>query len=218
MSISMGMMTVTSAPRRLAGWLLLVPATILLLLGCAALPAPQVASQNIYVLDAQPALQAASSKHDFVLTISHPQARPGFDTPQMIYTRQPHELNSFVTSRWAEPPAHMLESLLVQALEQTGGFRAVVQTTGSVSGDVRLDTELIQLRHDFSIQPSRVQLTLRAQLIDLRGKRVLAVKQFDEVENATRDDAYGGVVAANQLVQRVLAQLADFCVNASTVE
>ncbi len=109
----------------------------------------------------------------------------------------------------------MLGPLLAHALEQTGSFRAIVQTLGVIPADIRLDTELIRLQQDFQTQPSRVQLTLRAQLIDVVGKRVIAVKLFDETENATSDDAYGGVIAANRVVQRVLGQLADFCVNAS---
>jgi cholesterol transport system auxiliary component len=81
-----------------------------------------------------------------------------------------------------------------------------------------LETELIRLWHDFATRPSRVQLTLRARLIDLRGKRVLAVKQFDDTETVASDDAYGGVAAANRATQRVLEQLADFCVNAAVIQ
>jgi len=51
----------------------------------------------------------------------------------------------------------------------------------------------------------------------VRGQRVLAVKQFDESENAVSDNAYGGVTAANRAVQRMLEQLADFCVNESVI-
>ena len=192
----------------------LVP--VMLLVGCAGLPsAPQTESPNIYVLDARPAIKAAQVKRDLVLAVSLPRARPGFDTPQMAYVRQPHALDYFAANQWADTPARMLGPLLAQALEQTGSFRAVVQTPGVVPADVRLDTELIRLQHDFSTQPSRVQLTLRAQLIDVRSKRVLAVKLFDEAENAASDDAYGGVTAANRALQRVLSQLADFCIDAS---
>ena len=187
----------------------------LLLAACSGLSAPQVASQNIYVLEAGPAIQAAPVKRDLVLAISVLRALPGFDTPQMVYVQQPYELNYFVTSRWADTPARMLELLITQTMVQTESFRAVVQTSGVIPADVRLDIELVRLQHDFKTRPSRVQLTLRAQLIDVRGKRLLAAQQFDEVENAASDDAYGGVTAANRLVQRVLGELAEFCVNAS---
>lgn len=194
---------------------LLVLTSALLLAACSGLSAPQVASQNIYVLEAGPAVQAAPVKRDLVLAVSVPRTRPGFDTPQMAYVQQPHELNYFATSRWADTPARMLEPLLTQAIVQTESFRAVVQASSTIPADVRLDTELVRLQQDFKTRPSRVQLTLRAQLIDVRGKRLLAAQQFDEVENAASDDANGGVAAANRLVQRVLGELAEFCVNAS---
>ena len=192
-----------------------VLASSLLLAACSGLSAPKVPSQNIYVLETEPAVQAAQVKRDLVLAVSVPRARPGFDTPQMAYVQQPHELNYFATSRWADTPTRMLEPLIAHALEQTESFRAVVQTSGAIPADVRLDIELVRLQQDFQTRPSRVQLTLRAQLIDVHGKRLLAAQLFDEVENAASDDAYGGVSAANRLVQRVLGELAEFCVNAS---
>jgi len=214
----MGTMTVINAHSRIPCRVFPVLTSVLLLAGCTGLTAQPVTSQTIYVLEAQRATKPAQIKHDIVLAVSEPQTRPGFDTPQMAYVQQPHELNYFVTSRWADTPARMLEPLLVQAMEQAGSFRAVVQRPGAVPADVRLDTELIRLQQDFVTRPSRVQLTLRAQLIDVRGQKVLAVKQFDESENAASENAYGGVTAANRAVQRMLDQLADFCVNESVIQ
>ena len=187
----------------------------LLLAACGGLTASQVASPNIYVLEAGPAIQAGQVKRDLVLAVSLPRALSGFDTPQMAYVKQPFELNYFVTSRWADTPARMLQPLIAQAMVQTESFRAVVQTSGTIPGDVRLDTELVRLEHDFKTRPSRVQITLRAQLIDVHGKRLLAAQQFDDVEIAASEDAYGGVVATNRMLQRVLGKLAEFCVTAS---
>ena len=214
----MGMLNVTNEHWRNPYRTLQVLTSALLLAGCTGFSAPQVANQTIHVLEAQRATKPSPLKRNLVLAVSEPQTRPGFDTAQMAYVQKPHELNYFVTSRWADTPARMLEPLLVQAMEQTGSFRAVVQLPGAFPADVRLDTELIRLQHDFVTQPSRVQLTLRAQLIDVRGQRVLAVKQFDESENAASDNAYGGVTAANRVLQRVLDQLADFSVSGSVIQ
>jgi cholesterol transport system auxiliary component len=108
----------------------------------------------------------------------------------------------------------MLEPLLLQSLEQSRGFSAVVRTPGLVTAKIRLDTELIRLQQDFTSKPSRIQFTLRAQLVDISAKRVLAVKVFDVVENAASDDAQGGVAAANLALQSALDQVLDFCLNA----
>ena len=210
--------SVKNAPRRIPHRTLQGLVSVLLLTGCTALSTPEVVSQNIYLLEAQPAIQPAPVRRNLVLAISTPRARPGFDTPQIAYVQKPHELNYFVTSRWAAAPARMLEPLLLQALGQAESFRAVVPAAGAVPADVILDVELIRLQHNFQSRPSHVQLALRAQLIDVRGNRVLAVKHFDETVNAASDDAYGGVTAANRLVQRVLGQLADFCISESVVQ
>lgn len=195
---------------------LLVP--ILLLAACTSLPAPQGVSPNIYMLEAGPAIPAAQVKRDLVLAVSMPRALPGFDTPQMAYVQQPYELDYFVTSRWADTPARMLGPIIVQAVQQTQSFRAVVQTADAIPAEVRLDVELVRLQQDFTARPSRVRLTLRAQLIDVHDQRVLAVQQFDEYENASSENAYGGVTAANRLVHRELAKLTEFCVDASVLD
>lgn len=197
-------------PGRLA---LAAPVALLALLaGCAALQPTQAPSPNLHVLQATAAIGAASAKRDLVLEVSVPRAWPGFDTPQMAYVQKPYEVDYFANSRWADAPARMLGPLLAQAVEQTGSFRAVVQTPSAVPADLRLTGELVRLQQNFATRPSRIELTLRLQLVDVRGKRVLAGRVLEATETAPSDDAYGGVTAANAALQRVLAQVAEFCV------
>lgn len=187
---------------------------IFLLAGCSALQAPHTEHTHLYLLDAQ-AAPTVAEKHKQVLAISPTTARPGYDTAQIAYLRQPLELEYFATHRWADAPAHMLRPLLIQALEPHYG--AVVNTPGQVSAHLRLDTELIRLQQDFSTQPSRVQMTLKAQLIDVQEKRIIATGVFDETETSASEDAYGGVLAANRALARVLTQLAEFCRSAQII-
>ena len=193
----------------------LLLALSVLLSSCTGLHAPATENINLYVLDARASIKAAPVKRDLVIAVAMPRARPGYDTPRIAYVQQPHELNYYAVNRWANTPAHMLAPLLAQALEQSGGFRAVVQIPGPVPSDIRLDTELVRLQQDFGTHPSRVQITLRAQLIDVRNNRVLATRLFDESENAPSENAYGGVVAANLALQRILDKVSDFCLRES---
>jgi cholesterol transport system auxiliary component len=178
--------------------------------GCAGMLPAQVEAPATYFLDARPADRSAPLRRDLVLAVGVPRARAGYDTAQIAYVRRPFELEYFAKSRWADTPARMLAPLLTLALEQSGGFHAVVQAPAGVAADLRLDTELIRLQHDFGTHPSRVEVALRAQLVDLRGKRVLAEAEFEEVEVAPSEDAYGGVIAANRAMQRMLARVAEF--------
>lgn len=183
--------------------------------GCTGLLPAQAPAPDLYVLDAAPANPSGRPRGDLVLLVSMPRSRAGFDTAQIAYVRRPYELEYFEKSRWVDTPARMLAPLLARALEHGGGLRAVVQAPSPVPADLRLDTELTRLQHDFRTQPSRVELALRAQLVDLRSKRILAEREFEAVEIAPSEDAYGGVIAANRALQRILAQLAEFCATRS---
>lgn len=186
-------------------------AAMALLAACAPLPPPEADHANIYVLEAMPPAGAPRPKRDLALEVTVPRARPGFDTPQMAYTQRANALEYFAKNRWVDTPASMLAPLLAQALDHSGGFRAVVQAPSLAAADLRLDTELVRLQQDFGVRPSRVQFTLRAQLIDVEARRVLASAEFDETEAAPSDDPYGGVIAANRALGRLLERLATFC-------
>lgn len=183
--------------------------------GCAGLPSPEAEAPATYLLDARPAVPPATTRRDLVLAVGVPRARAGYDSAQIAFVRRPYELEYFAKSRWADPPARMLAPLLVLALEASGGFRSVAQAPGGVPPDLRLDTELVRLHQDFGTSPSRVEIALRVQLIDLRGSRVLAEALLEETETAPSEDAYGGVIAANRALERLLARLVEFSIERS---
>lgn len=189
----------------------------LLLPGCIDLPDPKMVQPRLYRLDAQLPIQPALQQRNKVLLISLPHAQPGTDSAGMAYMKKAHELDYFVNSRWADTPARMLEPLLLQAMLKTGSFRTVTKIFGTLDADIRLDSEWIRLQQEFDTQPSRMHLIVRVQLFDLRSKQVLATQEIEEVEPAESDNAYGGVVAANRALQRVLEKVAIFCVNESAV-
>lgn len=194
--------------------LTLALAAAALLSACSGMqPAPDVV--NTYVLDARPAAAAQGAKRDLVIAVSAPRARPGFDTPQIAYVRRSHEVEYFAKSRWADTPPGMLGPLVAQVLEQAGSFRAVVRASSTAAADVRLDLEVVRLLQDFATRPSTVRLTLHAQLVEVATRRVLATREFDEIEQASTDDAYGGVIAANRALGRLLGRLAAFCAGQS---
>jgi len=182
-----------------------------LVASCTALPPPAAENITNYMLDAKPAIAAEPARHDLVLMVGVVRALPGFDTPQIAYVRQAHQLDYFVTARWAETPARMLGPLIAQTLERAGGFRAVLQPPIVAPADLRLDVELLHLQHDFTASPSRVELSLRLQMSDLRTQRVTAVKVIEESEAAASADPYGGVQAANRALSRALTEAVAFC-------
>lgn len=195
-----------------AGLLLIVAA------GCGTLRQAATPPPGYYALESAgaSALAAAQSAANSsttgpTLIVNPPHAASGYDSQRIIYVREAHKLEYFARSEWVDTPARMLAPLVVAAVERSGAFRAVVLTPSAATGDLRLDSEITRLHHDFARQPSRVRFTLRAYLVDNRTRRILASREFDESVDAATASPYGGVVAANRAVQTVLEQLAAFC-------
>lgn len=179
--------------------------------GCGSLQPVKSESPSTYALDVSFDAAAIQAPGALTLVVARPREGAGFDSARMAYVKKAHELEYFARNQWVDSPGKMLLPLLVRALETGGAFRAVSQAPAPVSGDLRLETDIVRLHQEFLATPSRVRFTLRAQLIDVPGKRVVATREFDASENAPSDDPYGGVVAANRAVRRVLGEVAEFC-------
>lgn len=143
-----------------------------------------------------------------VLMIARPRASAGFDTNRMLYLEQPARLDAFARNRWAAPPAEMLEPLLVDALEATGAFQAIVVAGSGLGADLRLDTEILKLQQEFFERPSRVRLAVRATLVNTRTGRISLAETFRTTEPAPGNDPESGVDAANAAVKRLLTEIA----------
>ena len=198
--------------------------TLISLCACSALQPSTTPQPTFYALDnarqamlssKQDPVQAVAQSARLTLIVNPPRAAAGFDSQRIIYVREPHKLEYFANSEWVDPPALMLGPLVVAAVQNSGAFSAVVLTPGAAVGDWRLDTEIIRLQHEFQTQPSRVRFTLRAYLVDSKTRRVLAWREFDDYAPAESENPYGGVLAANLVVQTVLDKLSVFCVDSA---
>jgi ABC-type uncharacterized transport system auxiliary subunit len=71
--------------------------------------------------------------------------------------------------------------------------------------ELRLDVEDLALVQEFLRKPSRVRLSLRALLVDLKTRAVIGSRRFEVEEPSATEDACGGVGAANRAAARMTA-------------
>ena len=192
---------------RLLGTVSLVP-----LLACLSASLPKATAPDLYVLDPPlPRGAAAADGAPGLIVLAPVRASPGLEGSGMVYVRREHEVGYFARSAWVEPPARMLAPLLARALELGGSFQVVRDAAGAAPARLRLETDVVRLQQEFTERPSLVRLVLHVRLIDATARRVLGDKEIEVVEPAPRDDAYGGVLAANAAAARALADVAAAC-------
>lgn len=181
----------------------------LLLIGCFSVKRDTTAT---YVLNTPAPNVIHAPRAPITLLVSLPKASAGYNSQRIAYMMKPYQLNYFTKSFWAESPSRMLQPLIVESLQQTGHYRAVVSVPFSGVYDLRLDTELVQLQQEFFKNPSCVRLVLRAQLLDANTQKIIANREFVAEEISPQENPYGGVIAANRATEKLLQELVKFCV------
>ena len=186
-----------------------------LLSGCSGvLPRPPGGPPTTYLLAPDLPTNAhgagRSARTSPLLLVAQPEAAPGYTTRRMAYLERDYRLDYFADHEWVDAPAAMLAPLLVRALREGAAFDNVSEEASGIYGGLRLDTTIESLYQDFRTRPSRVQVSLQVRLVDPHGGQILATQVFSDAEPAPTDDPYGGVVAANRALARLLPQIADF--------
>lgn len=116
---------------------------------------------------------------------------------------EPLRRQNYAESRWAAPPAELLEALLK---------RRVLFAQPDFSGaGCRLRLVLDELEQRFDApQKSQVALEVRALLTPVRGGEVLAKRAFLIHRPASTPDARGGVTAARDAAQGLANDLGSW--------
>lgn len=129
-----------------------------------------------------------------------------YDTDQLIFSRTAGTRGQYQFARWTERPGKRFADLMRARLDRQGGWQ-VSAAGGHVRGDVLLDTELVEFYHDAASEPGQVRLVLRAELVDLKQRRLLGRRVFEQRVPLTRYDASGAAQASNLAVSRTLDDL-----------
>lgn len=178
---------------------------------CSMFSPVKVAPSTTYVLNKVPQPVTKKPTRQISVLVTQPMTDNIYGTSQMVYSTRPYQISYFAKNRWAEPPAQMLQSLMIQTLQKTHYFHAVSPALGNY--DFILNSQLIELRQVFFANRSYVHLTVRTQIVSTTTNNVLASKEFSIVQPAPQSSPYGGAVAANYAMANLLNQWAYFCLH-----
>lgn len=184
--------------------------TFLLVAACSPI---KTTVSNQYKLETYSAKKTMGAHTGHSLLISLPDAIPGYQTEQMLYTNKPFELSSFAHSAWISSPANMLYPLITQSLQHSHYFSAIASGPDADKTDYRLDTQLIELQQNFLTKPSQIQLIANVVLTHIADSRIVASRIISITQPCPADTPYGGVIAANKAALAFTARLSDFVIS-----
>lgn len=185
----------------------------LLLSSCSLLSPVKTEPSATYLLNTVPHCLPKKQTRPLTLLVLPPDTRPVYNTTLMAYTIKPYQVSYFARNQWAETPSQMLLPLIVQTLQNTHYFHAVVTPPYSGRYNYLLTTQILTLQQNYICCPHVVEMSVRAQLLRGSTSQVVATKQFNVLVPIRQRTPYCGVYAANRATAIILTELAYFCLD-----
>ncbi len=187
---------------------------VIVLAGCSILkPTKPIPSSN-YQLNSIPKNVPKRSRHSVTLLVSTPTTKPVYNTTKMMYSKRRYQVSTFGLNKWVKTPSQMLQPLIVQTLQRTGYFHAIVAPPHIGHHDYTLSTQIFELLQDYTHRPPLLRLSVHAQISKTTTNKVIASDVFNVNQPIRQRTAYGGVVAANYATAIILTKLARFTLSA----
>lgn len=184
-------------------------ALALLLGGCVNIGEKSDGAAMVYYVlsDPTPAASPAPVRADApTLLVLDTTAGSFYDTDQLVFSRSAGTRGQYQFARWTERPGKRFADLMRARLDGQGTWR-VSDAGGYVRGDRLLDTVLVEFYHDAASNPGQIRLVLRAELLDLKQRKLLGRREFEQQVPLASYDAKAAAAASNVAVGRVLDDL-----------
>lgn len=147
------------------------------------------------------------------LMILPPMTYSPYNTTQMAYTKRRFKVSYYSRNRWVTTPGQMLLPLLVQTMQTSHAFHAVLEPPVVELYDYVLSTNILRFEQDFVCCPPVAVVMIRAQLSDAIVNHPIATKDFIVTVPLKRCPPYGGVLAMNCAVCQILGDIRDFVIH-----
>lgn len=178
--------------------------TAMILAACASFEIPREEARTAWELE--PALPAGfGTPIAATLHVARPIPVAALATTDIAYRQQDFERSYYARNRWVDEPSRLVHAHLVSALEAAGVFDTVMSSTTSAPARYRLETELLELVHDYRERPQGVaHIELRGRLVDLHDGAVLSTRRFTAQADSLEATAGAGVAATSQAMEELL--------------
>jgi ABC-type uncharacterized transport system auxiliary subunit len=159
-----------------------------------------------YVLDPGPiAAPASATPYPVNLLVGRITASHLFRDDRLVFGSTV-ELGTYSYERWAEPPADMVQDLLISALRSTGQYRAVSSLSSNVHGDYIVRGHLWDIS-EVDKPEIAARFYLELQLFDPKTRTTLWSSKYQHDEPAQGKKVQDMVEAMDRNVHAGLQQL-----------
>jgi ABC-type uncharacterized transport system auxiliary subunit len=127
---------------------------------------------------------------------------------RIVYGNGAEQLGTYEYQRWAEPPAEMIQDVLLRKLRASGRYRAVYYRRSNVQGDFALRGRLYDFKEVDTGQMS-ARVTLELEMRDLKNGATVWTHYYTHDEPSSGKDVPSVVAALDKNVQRGVKEIVE---------
>jgi ABC-type uncharacterized transport system auxiliary subunit len=184
-------------------------AALVILIGASVAGCGGSRPVKYYVLDATPS-PAVSTATQIPVTIlvSRISASDLYREDRLVYGSGAVQLGTYEYQRWAEPPAGMLQDIVVKTLRASGNYRSVARISSNLRGDYIVRGQLYAL--DEVDSPSlSARFSFQMELYDPKASSMLWSSSYTHDEPVNGKSVADVVEAMDRNVKAGVSQLSS---------
>jgi len=185
---------------RVAAALILAPVFAVLLAACGS-----ARPIHYYSLD-PPAVTPTPQRLDVSLLVGHVGAPLAYRDTHILYRTGPNALGVYQDERWAEPPALMVQEMLLQSLRGSGRYRSVQIVASNAKGDYVIRGR-VERFEQVEGSPLSTRVWLYFSLYDPKEGRTVWTHSYQQDENVSSHDLPSVAASINHNVQQGVLQI-----------
>ena len=183
----------------------LIVASIFILTACSIKEVPPL---KIYTFGAEGIAPVSYSKYrDKTLKVSFPQTLKEKISDKMNYSYSASEQGVYQNSQWSNNIGKLLQGNIIQCLDQSRLFKAVLPYESTAGEDLRLESSIFDFSHHVRGDASYAIISIQFSLINTDTGRLIKTKRFSYKEDTTTTNAKGYVEATNRAMARLSRDL-----------
>jgi ABC-type uncharacterized transport system auxiliary subunit len=160
-----------------------------------------------YVLDIGPApATSPSAQVPVTLLVSHITASHLYRDDRLVYGSGAVELGTYEYERWAEPPAELMQDMVISSLRASGNYRSVSRISSNLRGDYIVRGHLYAL-DEVQSQGLAARFSFQLELFDPKSGATLWSSAYTHDEPVNGKKVSDVVEALDRDVRAGLTQL-----------
>lgn len=187
-------------------------------LGTAVLPACGIAAlrnpPQLYTLTPKSTFSEGLPLVDWQLLVEPPAAAAGLDSLRIALQSSPYKLDYFAEVAWTDRAPQMVQTLIVESFENSGGIISVGRESIGLRANYVLKTELREFQAEYIENglsaPPMVRVRMNAKLVEIPRRTIIAGNNFEASTDAASNSLDAIVLSFDDALGKVLRRLVEW--------